>query len=479
MKFMEELIVKNKICFLMIFVLLMSLFPAFGLADTAKSQETQVYLNGIKINTGDVSPFIENGRTMVPARLFSENLGAVVNWDDAAQTVTIQGQDVSVKLTIGKNEAVVNGKNKTIDVAPVVLSGRTIVPLRFIAEAFGADVNWDYSAFKAVVTWNVKIKDSTGNDITVPAGLNKLVILNASAAEALRILQIPDDFIIGVSDSTSSYSPYLGLDNKPSVGGAFNPSFEKIVELKPQAVIAYGKYPDKTLEEKLKPAGIKVIRLDFYKPETYDNDLKTLAKIFGRVKTADEFIQWKADKTALVADRVKDLKPENKVKVFGTDIGMGNNSLTATTWTIYGQNTSVHQGLEAAGGINVARDMKDYPKVNPEWVLEKNPDKIVLSAYERDVLAYTVKDNTNAVKLRDTAITNPIISKTNAGKNKQVYIIEKHLLGGEKTYLGTLYLAKWFYPDRFKDVNPDQVLKEYFEKWLGIPMKGIWAYPEP
>jgi iron complex transport system substrate-binding protein len=452
----------------------MSLFPAFGLADTAKTQETQVYLNGIKINTGDVSPFIENGRTMVPVRLFSENLGAVVKWDDAAQTVTIQGQDVSVKLTIGKNEAVVNGKNKTIDVAPVVLSGRTIVPLRFIAEAFGADVNWDYSAFKAVVTWNVKIKDSTGNDVTVPAGLNRIVVLNTDAAESLRILQIPDDFIVGVSDTVQT-DPYIGLNNKQSIGSWQTPTIEKIISVKPQAVITYGRWPDKTLEEQLKSTGIKVIRLDLYKPETYDNDLKTLAKIFGRVKTADEFIQWKAEKTALVADRVKDLKPENKVKVFG----IWNSSLTGTTWKTFAQNTSVHQGLESAGGINVARDMKDYPQISPEWILDKNPDIIVVGTYDKDVLGYTVKDNTNAAKLRDSAITNVVISKTNAGKNKKVYIINTKLFGGCKTYLGTLYFAKWMYPERFKDVNPDQVLKEYFEKWLGIPMKGVWAYPAP
>ncbi|QSZ28189.1 hypothetical protein ACETAC_04905 [Aceticella autotrophica] len=231
---------KRKICFLMIFVLLMTLFPAFGLADTAKSQETQVYLNGIKINTGDVSPFIENGRTMVPVRLFSENLGADVKWDDAAQTVTIQGQDVSVKLTIGKNEAVVNGKNKILDVAPVVLSGRTIVPLRFIVEAFGADVKWDDAAFKAVVTWNVKIKDSTGNNVTVPAGLNRIVVLNTDAAEALRILQIPDDFIVGVSDTVQT-DPYIGLNNKQNIGKWQTPTIEKIMSVKPQAVITYGR----------------------------------------------------------------------------------------------------------------------------------------------------------------------------------------------------------------------------------------------
>ncbi|AIS51711.1 periplasmic binding protein [Thermoanaerobacter kivui] len=465
---------KKKICFLMIFVLLMSLLPAFGLANPVKAQETQVYLNGVKINMGDALPCIVNGRTMVPVRLFSENLGATVKWDNTTQTVTIQSEDVSVKLIIGKKEAVVNGKNKTLDAAPMVISGRTMVPLRFIAEAFGAVVKWDKEASKAVVVWNVKIKDSTGNDVTVPAGLNRLVVLNTDAAESLRILQIPDEFIVGVSDTVKT-DPYLGFENKESVGSWQKPNFEKILSVKPQAVITYGKWPDTTLEDNLKPAGIKVIRLDLYKPETYDNDLKTLAKIFGRVKTAEEFIQWKANKTAVVVDRVKDLKPENKVKVFG----IWSSSLTATTWKTFAQNTAVHQGLESAGGINVARDMKDYPEISPEWVLEKNPDKIVIGTYDKDVIGYSVKDNTNVSKLRDSALVNPVISQTNAGKNKEVYIISTKLFGGNKTYLGSLYLAKWLYPDRFKDVNPSQILKEYFEKWLGIPMKGVWAYPEP
>lgn len=239
-----------------------------------------------------------------------------------------------------------------------------------------------------------------------------MVVLNSDAAEALRLLQIPDEFIVGVVDSAQK-APDLGFENKPSVGDANNPSLEKIIEIKPQAIIGYG--------------------------------------------TASTTSTWFRD---------------NKDKLESAGIKVMKN-----IWTIYAQDTSGHQAMESAGGTNIARDMNGFLQVSTEWVLEKNPDKMFIGTYNQDVVGYKATDYTNAAKLRDSALSDPVISKTNAGKNKQVYIISSKLCGGCRTYLGTLYLAKWLYPERFKDVNPDQVLKEYFEKWLGIPMKGNWAYP--
>jgi iron complex transport system substrate-binding protein len=43
--------------------------------------------------------------------------------------------------------------------------------------------------------------------------------------------------------------------------------------------------------------------------------------------------------------------------------------------------------------------------------------------------------------------------------------------------MGASYMAKWFYPDIFKDLDPEAINKKYFEKWLGVPYKGIWVYP--
>lgn len=85
----------------------------------------------------------------------------------------------------------------------------------------------------------VTISDSTGVDVTLPRELNKIVVLNMQAAEELRLLQVPDEMIIGMSDDIRK-NPYLGFDNKAAVGSSSTPNVEKIVELKPQAVIAFG-----------------------------------------------------------------------------------------------------------------------------------------------------------------------------------------------------------------------------------------------
>lgn len=100
-----------------------------------------------------VTPFIlPPGRTMVPLRFISEAFGAKVEWDGATRTVTITWGSKTIKLTIGVYIAKVDGKDVKLDVAPVIREGRTFVPIRFISEAFGADVKWDATERKITIT---------------------------------------------------------------------------------------------------------------------------------------------------------------------------------------------------------------------------------------------------------------------------------------------------------------------------------------
>ncbi len=100
-----------------------------------------------------VTPFIlPPGRTMVPLRFISEAFGAKVEWDGATRTVTITLGSKTIKLTIGVYTAKVDGKDVKLDVAPVIREGRTFVPIRFISEAFGADVKWDTTERKITIT---------------------------------------------------------------------------------------------------------------------------------------------------------------------------------------------------------------------------------------------------------------------------------------------------------------------------------------
>ncbi len=100
----------------------------------------------------DAPPFInpKAGRTLVPVRFISEAFGAKVEWNNADRKVTIKMNPTEhheaklIELWIGKKTVSVNLKKKIIDVAPeIVPPGRTMVPLRFIAETFGSEVSWN------------------------------------------------------------------------------------------------------------------------------------------------------------------------------------------------------------------------------------------------------------------------------------------------------------------------------------------------
>lgn len=106
-------------------------------------------LTGISVRVGgelldlDVPPLISAGRTMVPMRAIFEALGAEVSWDGNARTVKARKDGTTIVLTIDKKLSQINGTNKNLDAAPVLKDGRTLVPVRFISEALGAEVQWD------------------------------------------------------------------------------------------------------------------------------------------------------------------------------------------------------------------------------------------------------------------------------------------------------------------------------------------------
>lgn len=93
--------------------------------------------------TLEAAPVITVGRTMVPLRFVGEAFGAEFTYDSVFKIIDITLGSDKIKMQVGKNSAFVNGKEITLDVAPYIVNGRTLVPIRFISEAFGADVVWD------------------------------------------------------------------------------------------------------------------------------------------------------------------------------------------------------------------------------------------------------------------------------------------------------------------------------------------------
>lgn len=115
----------------------------------------EAYVNDMK-KMLDYPPFIYRERTMVPLRFISEGFGADVEWDPVVRVATItllNEEKVVIKVSLDSNVASLNGKPYIMDVEPVIKEGRLFVPIRFIAEGFGAGVEWFPEERKVVIIY--------------------------------------------------------------------------------------------------------------------------------------------------------------------------------------------------------------------------------------------------------------------------------------------------------------------------------------
>ena len=104
------------------------------------AQPVTVIVNGQAMQF-DQPPIVQGGRVFVPLRGIFENLGASVVYANGQINATSRGRSIS--LTIGSTQAIVDGRQVSLDAAPFVVGSRTLVPLRFVAESLGAAVNWN------------------------------------------------------------------------------------------------------------------------------------------------------------------------------------------------------------------------------------------------------------------------------------------------------------------------------------------------
>ncbi|GEM_PF-6465127 len=142
---------RKSISVVFVFFLLANLFFSFSLANPAQAAEVKVMVDG-KTLSMDVKPVIEKGRTLVPLRTIFEALDVEVGWDEKTRTVTAVKGSTQIKLVIGNTTALKSGKSVKLDVPAKILNGRTLVPVRFVSEALGAKVDWNGSAHTVTIT---------------------------------------------------------------------------------------------------------------------------------------------------------------------------------------------------------------------------------------------------------------------------------------------------------------------------------------
>lgn len=111
-----------------------------------------VMLDGKPLMFTDAEPTIDNGRTLVPLRAIFEAMGAEVSWNQNTNTATAIKGNTKVILPIGSLQPTINGSAQQLDVPAKIVNGRTLAPLRFVGEAFGGNVRWDQATQTIYIT---------------------------------------------------------------------------------------------------------------------------------------------------------------------------------------------------------------------------------------------------------------------------------------------------------------------------------------
>ena len=149
--------------FLSLFMILSLTLTACAAEETQNENSTTIILkignpvmtvNGkdMPIDEQGTIPVTVNDRTLLPVRAVVEQMGGAVEWNGETQEVTLTYGSDEIKLTIDSTTAFLNGEAQTLDVAPTVMNDRTMLPIRFIAEGFKFNVEWNESEQSVTIT---------------------------------------------------------------------------------------------------------------------------------------------------------------------------------------------------------------------------------------------------------------------------------------------------------------------------------------
>jgi iron complex transport system substrate-binding protein len=242
---------------------------------------------------------------------------------------------------------------------------------------------------------------------------------------------------------------------------SFSVNLEAVLELEPDLVIASEGLDDE-MRKTMEGAGVAVIE-DMAMAPRREAFIQNLGKILGAESKAAEYIAYEAQYENLVKERVATLTESEKPTVYFE---------WYMAWFSTGAGATYSEMIETAGGINIAaEETVENPTLSPEYVVEKNPDMIVrmLTYMDGEELA-------DYQTLHNEIAGRPALSGLDAVVDGRVYIIKNTALVARRP-IGLLYLAKWFHPDLFEDIDPAAVHEEMAQQFFGKSIEGVFAYP--
>jgi len=325
------------------------------------------------------------------------------------------------------------------------------------------------------------ITDTSGQTTTLTRPIRRIALFNSDSLEMLRSIGLEPDRIVGVSkyvlEDPIFYPEYQGTAN---LGSVWSPDYEQAAGVRPDAVFLYASISQSScddIEDTLSAIdpGIRFFRFDSFRPTVYADEVRTLGLLLGKSEDADRFLTFYEDATGSVAGVVDTIPVKDRIPVY------------LENWNDYksaGKGSGYNEKIELAGGMNIFGDNPvEYPAIDPEAVISRNPGVIVkiVGSGETTFGGYGDDDISSFERVCRAISDRPVWSQIRAVRDGRVHIIHTDVIGGPEYFIATAYFAKWFYPDRFPDLDPRAVHRQYLEEFqrldYDLERHGTFVYP--
>ena len=298
---------------------------------------------------------------------------------------------------------------------------------------------------------NTIIRDGIGRNVEVSLPLTRVVVANGYNAELINAVGALDA-VVGVDYGIyQDEEEYKGRFKYNQVIGKSQRelNYEKIIELAPQALILTGNGNWEEAEKKLSKFGIKVIVVDAYYTDQFFDNCKLLGKLFGKEEKANEISEYFIKQLEYVQFNLKNAP---KKTVYFEYRREGNTTVPGDYF---------YNMLELAGAKNIFDDAQNV-SVNSESIILRNPDYIVKVGENNIAAQYIPPTEIEWRKRKNNIIDRDGWDSIDAVKNDRILLLSHFLHGGASKIVGTVYIAKFMYPEYLPDLHPEEV----FKTWL-------------
>ena len=317
----------------------------------------------------------------------------------------------------------------------------------------------------------------TERPVTVRKPIERIVVgsgmgfMGAYYVVTMRALKLDKDRIAGVTEDVKDANAYFPEFSELPCIGKKPMDYEAMLNLHPDLVIVGTASLEKHAE---KLPGVTVVAFDCWRPDTYVDEIRRLGYILDKEDEAEEFIDFYEGVMNTIKETVDKIPSEDRPKVY----------FETRPYRTGAKGSGYHAKVTAAGGNNIFGDRSGYFSVDPEAVITRDPEIIVKLETSSVTGSYYIgADITELIDKRNEIINRPELAKVEAVKNGKVYILYCDVIGATRHFVGIAYMAKWFYPELFEELDLKAIHQEYITRFQGLPddfldKHGVFVYPE-